>query len=118
MDISKNLFVLGIKTKRQLEMFIKGGRKVVCIDSTHKTNQCGFPLINLVVPDEFGKGYPVGHLIANHEDEITQTPFFEVIKSKCPADFKINCLITDDDNSRWNAITSVFGDICCVHGTY
>lgn len=110
MDINKDLFVLGIQTKPQLDMFIKGSTKVVCIDSTHKTNQYGFPLTNIVVPDEFGKGYPVAHLISNHADELTLRPFLEEIKSRCPADLKINCIMTDDDNSGWNAITSIFGE--------
>lgn len=35
LDVKKDLFV--IQTKPQLEMFIKGMEKVICIDSTHKT---------------------------------------------------------------------------------
>ena len=110
MDVGKNMFVIGIQTKEQRDMFIEGAKKIVCIDSTHKTNQYGFPLVNILVPDKFGKGYPVAHLISNHADEMTLTPFLEEIKSRCPPETKVQCVMTDDDNSGWNAITSVFGE--------
>ena len=40
LDVSKDLFVLGIQTKRQLEIFVKGAKKVVCIDSTQNKSLC------------------------------------------------------------------------------
>ena len=109
-DLKNDLFVIGIQTKQQLEMMQKHASKIICIDSTHRTNQYHFPLVNLVVPDEFNKGYPVGHLISNHADELVLTPFFEEIKARCKDGFKINAVMTDDDNSGWNAFTNVFGE--------
>lgn len=53
-DLRNNQFVVGIQTKEQRDMFIKGAEKIVCIDSTHGTNRYAFPLTNIVVPDEFG----------------------------------------------------------------
>ena len=50
-------------------MFIKHSKKIVCIDSTHETNQYEFPLVTLVVSDEFNKGYKVGFFVSNHADE-------------------------------------------------
>ena len=109
LDLMKDTFVIGIQTKQQRDMFVKGAKKILCIDGTHNTNQYAFPLVNILVPDEFGKGYPVAHLISNHADEMTLRPFLEEIKSRCPTDLKIQCVMTDDDNSGWNAITAVFG---------
>ena len=43
-------------TPFQAEMFEKYSRKIVCVDSTHKTNPYGFKFINIVVPDEFKNG--------------------------------------------------------------
>lgn len=43
-------------TKFQEEMFEKYCRKIVCVDSTHKTNPYGFKLVTIVVPDEFRNG--------------------------------------------------------------
>ena len=107
-DVKKDLFVLGIQTKEQLEMFKQGVQKMYCIDSTHSTNKYEFPLTNIMVPDEFNSGYPVGWLISNHADELTLRPFLEEIKKRCPENFKVNCVMTDDDNTGWNAFTSVF----------
>ena len=120
-DIKNELFAIGIQSKQQLDMFIKHASKIVCIDGTHDTNQYAFPLVTLMVPDEFGKGYPVAHLISNHSDELVLRPFFEVIKSKCPPEMTINALMTDYDNSGWNAFRNVFGtilSICCANGMW
>ena len=39
LDVGKNLFAIGLqKKKQQLDVFIKHSKKMVCIDSTHKTN--------------------------------------------------------------------------------
>ena len=37
------------------------------------------------------------------------------MKKRCPENFKVNCVMTiivlkDDDNTGWNAFTSVFGE--------
>lgn len=90
-------------------MMQKHGPKIICVDSTHKTNQYDFPLINFIVPDEFNKGYPVAHLISNKADELTQRPFLEEIKKRCAPDFKPNVIMTDDDNTSYNAFKNVFG---------
>ena len=67
-------------------MFIKHSKKIVCIDSTYETNQYEFPLVTLVVADEFNKGYPVRFFISNHADELSLRPFLEEIKKKYPED--------------------------------
>ena len=80
--LKKDLFVLGIQTKEQLEMFKQGAQKIYSIDSTHSTNKYEFPLTTIMVPDEFNRGYPVGWLISNHADEVTLRPFFRRNKEK------------------------------------
>ena len=84
--------------------------KQECIDATHKTNQYELPLVNILVTDEFNKGFPVGHLICNRADELVMTSFFEAIKSCFKPDIQINAVMTDDDNARYNALAKVFGD--------
>ena len=49
-------FLLVIMTKFQASMFQKHSHKIVCVDSTHKTNPYGFKLVTVVVPDEFKNG--------------------------------------------------------------
>lgn len=49
-------FVLVIQTQFQMELYQKHASTILCIDSTHGTNQYRFKLISVVVPDEYGKG--------------------------------------------------------------
>ena len=68
-DLKNNKFAFGFQAKEQLKMFQKHAHKIVRIEATHKTNQYKFPLINLVISDEFNKGYPVAYLKCNREDD-------------------------------------------------
>ena len=104
-----NLFMLAIQTKEQRERLVAGASTILCIDATHGTNQYGFQLLNLIVPDEFGKGYPVGHFICNRMDDKVQHFFFSAIRERCP-NLDLHCVMTDDDYSSWNALVSVFGN--------
>ena len=49
-------FVLAIQTQFQQELYKKYVSTIMCIDSTHGTNQYRFKLISIVVPDDQGKG--------------------------------------------------------------
>ena len=62
----------------------------------------------MLVLDEFGKGYPVAHLITKREDTEVLTSFFTSIKERVVT-IHFNTLMTDDDNAGWNAFTMVFG---------
>ena len=53
--LREDSFLLVIMTKFQASMFQKHSHKIVCVDSTHKTNPYGFKLVTMVVPDEFKK---------------------------------------------------------------
>ena len=55
-SLGEESFLLGIMTPFQATMFEKHSQRVVCIDSTHKTNPYGFKLVTVVVPDEFKNG--------------------------------------------------------------
>ena len=49
-------FVLAIQTEFQLELYNRHASTILCIDSTHGTNQYRFKLITIVVPDDLRKG--------------------------------------------------------------
>ena len=66
-------FILAIQTKDQKVRYEGNASKIVCADSTHNTTQYGFKLTNVIVPDEFHKGYPVALLISNKENTETLT---------------------------------------------
>ena len=106
---SEELFLLGIQTREQRDCLKAFATKIVCVDCTHCTNQYGYQLMNLVVQDEFGKGYPVAHFISSRMDEKVLHYFFAALKEKCP-ELVINAVMTDDDYAPWNAIVSVFGE--------
>lgn len=55
-QLKEESFLLVIMTDFQSQMFRKHSMKVVCVDSTHKTNPYGFKLVTIVVPDEFKNG--------------------------------------------------------------
>ena len=108
--LRKDDFFLAIQTKEQLNMFKENACKIVCLDSTHGTNQYKFKLITLVVQDEFDRGYPVGHLISTGEGVRNLYYFFDAIKQRCGDDLYVNALMTDDDNAEWSAFSEVFGE--------
>ena len=54
--LPRESFLLVLQTKFQKELYTSFASKVVCIDSTHKTNSYDFKLISLLVPDEYGEG--------------------------------------------------------------
>ena len=47
----------------------------------HKTNGYDFPLITVLVIDEFGEGYPAAWCISNKEDTNVLIIFFERLKT-------------------------------------
>ena len=49
-------FLLAIQTQFQMELYRKHATTILCIDSTHGTNQYRFKLITCIVPDDHGKG--------------------------------------------------------------
>ncbi|XP_062604065.1 uncharacterized protein LOC134265856, partial [Saccostrea cucullata] len=106
--LNKEDFILAIMTKEQLNMYKSFASRILCMDSTHKTNSYSFKLITLMVPDEFRKGYPVAFCISNREDETTMSLFLSSVKNLSP-ETKVKVIMTDDDNAGWNAAKSVYG---------
>jgi len=105
---SDDLFVLGVQTKAQYDMMVKGSQVVICMDATHSTNHYDFQLLNAVVPDKYGVDYPVAHFILNHQNEETLALVLESFKVRVPPNFKINLFMADDDRALHNAIFRVF----------
>ena len=105
-------FVLCIQTVTQRQFMLQfGNGSVVCLDSTHGTNQYGFNLVTMMVVDDFGQGNPVAFMIATKEDETVLSAFFRSIKSRLTPEltFAANEIMTDDAAQYYNAWVSVFG---------
>ena len=54
--LAEESFILAIQTKFQLEFYDQHASTILCIDSTHGTNQYRFKLITIVVLDDLEKG--------------------------------------------------------------
>ena len=52
----EDTFLLVIMTRFQASLFEAFSKRIVCLDSTHKTNQYKFKLLTVVVPDEYRNG--------------------------------------------------------------
>ena len=63
-------------------MLTQFGNSVICLDSTHGTNEYKFELTTLLVIDENNKGFPCRFMLSNIVSEITLNIFFEKIKDK------------------------------------
>ena len=104
---------IAIMTQYQAQLFQEFSYKIVCMDSTHKTNEYRFKLITLLVVDEFHKGIkqllcsntiscpifpsgqPIAWAISDKEDEVVMEVILRAIKTWCPAGI-ITTLMTDD----------------------
>lgn len=120
-----DLFVLGIQRDRMRARMREGVHRIICVDETHKTNPYKFQLVNFVVPDSYGRMYPVAHFIVNHTDERTFTSIFHALKARPekldldqgqnldlaqaqPLDFY--AVMTDDSAALFNALKNVFSN--------
>lgn len=115
-------FLLCIQTITQRQFMLQFGiNNVVCLDSTHGTNQYGFNLITMMVVDDFGEGNPVAFMICTRETESVLTNFFLAVKRRLPPDsaYKASHVMTDDASQYYNAWIAVFGSaekrLCVWH---
>ena len=79
--------------------------KLMCLDSTHRTNSYNYNLFTLVAQNEFGQGIPVAFLISSDGKTETVTRFLAAFKSICPS---VGTFMTDNDDAEINAIQMVF----------
>ena len=101
-------FILILMTYEQANVYEKFSERIVCVDSTHKTNIYDFKLISLLVIDEFHKGYPVAFCLSNKEDTTVLTLLFTCVKERCPMAI-VKKLMSDDDVSGINGVRTVYG---------
>lgn len=87
------------------QIAIKNYNKLICLDSTHRTNSYNYNLFTLVAQNEFGQGIPVAFLISSDGKTETLTKFLTAFKSICPT---VGTFMTDNDEAEINAIRNVF----------
>ncbi len=54
--IPEESFIFAFQTEFQLQLYQQHASTILCIDSTHGTNQYRFKLITIIVRDDLGKG--------------------------------------------------------------
>ena len=68
--LAEDTFLLVIMTAFQASLFNTFSGRIVCLDSTHKTNQNRFKLLTVVVADEYRNGNYYGtQLCACHRNK-------------------------------------------------
>ncbi len=75
-------FILCLQTEFQKDVLKKFGSSIICIDTTHGTNQYDFLLATLMVVDESGEGIPATWMLSNREDVLMFMIFFQAIKDR------------------------------------
>ena len=55
-SLQKDTFLLVIMASFQASLFTAFSERIVCLDSTHKTNQYRFKLLTVMVADEYRNG--------------------------------------------------------------
>ena len=105
-------FLLVIQTPLQKEVLQAFAEKrVVCMDATHGTNAYKFPLITLLVIDDFGEGFPTAWCISNREDETRITCFLNAIRDNLEnLCLKPQYFMSDDANQYYKAWVNSFGN--------
>lgn len=98
-----------LASQHQLNMLCKYGKKLISIDSTHKTQQYGLHLTTIVVQDAAKEGYAVAACLSPKRDEATWLAFFEAIKGRIGGPLQTETFLSDDDNSFYNAWSRCMG---------
>ncbi|XP_072161747.1 uncharacterized protein [Bemisia tabaci] len=105
----KSIFAFAFQNSQMRQELLAGAGRIVCIDSTLNTNRYRFYLLHVVVPDEYGVGFPCAYLISNSMNTEILTLFFSALNKRCPG-LIVNALMTDDDKALVNAFCAVFGE--------
>jgi len=112
LPFTDDLFALGLQTKEQLDIMRGSDTRVLCVDTTYCKKDGYAFLFSFVLPDGYGKGYPVAHFITNHRDETTLRYLFSSLKEHCPG-LSVKAIMTDGSQSGVNAhkaLSIVFGE--------
>lgn len=116
-DREKSMLIV-IATPYQLQALAKYGDKgTVCMDSTHGTAGYDYLLTSIVVVDDFGNGLPAAFCISSYSSEVEWTLFIQEVKKALSKThggdgaIKARTLMTDMDNSFYNAWVGVMGDV-------
>ena len=108
---ASDLFLIGIQTREQKDMFVKHGSKIVFIDITETLISPTQYVVAVKVLDEYNKGFPVAFLITNSRDETVLFYFFrEMLNRIADSDVKVSAVMTENSCNEFYAFRNVFGE--------
>ena len=99
----------GVQTPLQKHMFQQFASNGVCCDTTHGTNAYDFSLATILVANEFGKGFPAGWCISNHEDFTVMHLFFSMMRKNCGVQHS-GFFMSDIAPQFFNAWVAIMGE--------
>ena len=75
------LVIMNEQQAKFLQSTISGPTAILCVDSTHKTNDYNLKLTTLITVNSFGNGIPCAFFITTKEDIHALSFFFQSIKA-------------------------------------
>ena len=76
-------FNLGFSFPSSIKMARRwGNKRVIMMDSTHGTNNLGYPLTTVLVVDDHGNGHPVAWFFSSSESTASLTKFLKALLMK------------------------------------
>ena len=93
-DMSKNDFLIGIKTSFQRDMLVRFGPTAICMYSTHSTKAYDF-FLTILVLDDLSERIPIAWILSNREDAATIQQVLVKMKEKC-GDIHTQFFMSDD----------------------
>lgn len=110
-------FEVGIMTDFGAEMLRRRGNEMVFLDATSGLNKYGYPMITLLVVDEFREVVPVAFAIVGSENKITVAKFLELVRNKVGGDFQFNTVMMDQGKAQIAACKqlNIKYLLCCFH---
>ena len=102
--------MLAFCSERQLQIF-KDNPRNIYVDGSHNTNQAGYPLVTVMVPNKFGIHEAVFQAVVEHENKDMIKHVFEELRKLAPEECaQVKTLTSDLFQGYIDAFREVVGD--------
>jgi hypothetical protein len=98
---------LAICTRVQRSMIREFGKEMMFMDAVFGLSRYGFPMLTLVVRDEFGHGFPAAYCISSTEDSVVWQEFLLAVLNEANLDPKDVTFMIDKSGIEISAIEAI-----------
>jgi MULE transposase domain len=98
---------LAICTQVQRSMVKEFGKEMIFMDAVFGLSRYGFPMLTLVVRDEFGHGFPAAYCITSTEDSAVWQEFLLAVLKEADLDPKDITFMIDKSTIEISAIENI-----------